>query len=202
MRASRALPPLAAGLLVGGAGLRMGRPKALVELGGVPLAARVAAAVAAVAPELFLLGAGEVPEALAGRPRLSDAPGVAGPLAGLLAALRAAPERAWLLVACDQALASSAACRWLARERAAERIAILPRLVPERIEPLLAIYEPAALGELERMAAAGELSLQPLARVAGVATPAPPSALAAAWTSVDTPELLAELECGARPPFA
>jgi len=186
--------PLVAGLLVGGASRRMGRAKALVELGGRTLGERVAAAVAAVAAEVVLLGAGAVPASLAGLPRLADRAGVGGPLGAALAALAARPDRAWLLVACDQGLATASACRWLAGERAEDRIAILPRRSPAGVEPLLAIYEPASLPLLEALCAGGGRSLQALAMLPGVATPAPPPGLASAWTSIDDPETLAAAE--------
>jgi len=192
------MPDLAVGLLVGGASRRMGSAKALVRLGDATLAERAAAAAAAVSRELFLLGDGPVPAALAHAPRLADRAGLRGPLAAALAALAARPDRAWLLLACDQGLASAAACRWLAGERAPERIAILPRRSDAGVEPLLAIYEPSARAALERIAAAGGGSLQALAAVGGVATPRPPAALRAAWTSIDDPATLAALEASAR----
>jgi molybdopterin-guanine dinucleotide biosynthesis protein A len=187
-------PPLVAGLLVGGGSRRMGRPKALVELAGVPLAERAAAAARSIAADLVLLGDGPVPRSLAACPRIPDPEGVAGPLAAALAAFAARPGAAWLLLGCDQALASAAACAWLAGERASDRRAVLPRRGSERIEPLLAIYEPAALPLLAALRDRGELSLQPLAREAGVATPRVPDALMEAWTSVDSPAALAALE--------
>lgn len=191
------MPALAVGLLVGGASRRMGRAKALVRLGDATLAERAAAAAAAVSAELYLLGAGPVPPALADAPRLADRAGLRGPLAAALAALAARPDRAWLLLACDQGLVTAAACLWLAAERAPERIAILPRRSDAGVEPLLAIYEPAARAALERIAAAGDGSLQALAAVAGVATPTPPAALLSAWTSIDDPATLAALEARA-----
>ncbi len=187
------LARLTAGLLVGGSSRRMGRPKALVELGGVSLAERVATVLGAVCSELVLLGDGPVPAAMIHEPRLKDAPGLRGPMAALLAALRARPDSAWLVAACDQPLVSPEACRWLLSERRPDRLAVLPRFGDGPAEPLLAIYEPAAREVLERMAAAGERSLQPFSRSARVASPEPPSVLAEAWTSVDSETDLAAL---------
>lgn len=192
--AASRLPPIVAGLLVGGASRRMGRAKARVELGGRALAERVAAALAAVTTEIVLLGDGEVPESLAGWPRLADRAGVGGPLGAALAALAARPGRAWLLAACDQGLATPAACLWLVEQRAAGRVAILPRRSPAGVEPMLALYEPSARPLLEQISAAGGRSLQALAARPGVATPAPPPELAEAWTSIDDERKLAELE--------
>lgn len=191
MTSSLSLPPLVGGLLVGGASRRFGRPKALEKLDGRSFAERVAAALAAVAGEVVLLGAGEVPAALAGLERLADAPGVGGPLAGVLAALAARPDRAWLIAACDQPRLDEAALRWLVAARAPGRIAVLPRATPARVEPFPAIYEPAALAVVAALGRGGDRSLQPLGRRADVATPILPPALAAAWTDVDAPGDLA-----------
>ncbi len=175
------------GLLVGGESRRMGEPKALARLGGRSLAERVAAALAEVPLEVSLLGAGPVPPTLAGLARLPDVAEASGPMAAVLAALRARPEAAWLLVACDQALVSAAACRWLLAARKAGALGVLPRFSSGPAEPMLAIYEPAARAPLELLAARGERSLQPFARLPGVLAPEPPSELAAAWTSLDSP---------------
>jgi molybdopterin-guanine dinucleotide biosynthesis protein A len=193
-------PPLVAGLLVGGASRRMGRPKALVEWDGVALAERVVSAARAAVAELVLLGDGPVPDPLSGCERIADAPEAAGPLAALLAALAARPGSAWILLGCDQPLVSPAAIRWLRAQRRRERIAILPRRGPERVEPLLAIYEPSVGPVLAALRGSGDFSLQPLARRGDVATPRVPEALAAAWTSVDTPEELAALQRSGSPP--
>ncbi|MBP1641976.1 MAG: Glutamate dehydrogenase [Acidobacteria bacterium] len=179
------LPPLVAGLLVGGASRRFGRPKALEPWRGLAFAERVAAALEAVAGEVVLLGSGPVPASLAGRARLADAPQAAGPLAGLLGALRARRDRAWLVAACDQPLLTASACRWLAGERVAGRLAVLPRAAADRVHPFPAIYEPEALPWLEAMATGGDQSLQPLGRRPDVATPEPPPEVAAAFDDFD-----------------
>ena len=180
-----ALPPLAVALLVGGESRRFGRPKAMARLGARTLAEQVASALAEVAPDLVLLGGGEVPPSLAAAARLADAPEARGPLAGLLALLRARPDRAWLVAACDQPWLSGDLCRWLAGERAADRLAVLPRADRDRLHPFPGVYEPAILPALEALARDGRYSLQALARVAGVATPEVPGGLVAALRDVD-----------------
>jgi len=193
---------LRAGLLVGGSSRRMGRPKALVELAGRAFALRVADALRALAPDLALLGEGPVPVELGDLPRIADAPGVRGPMAAVLAALRASPGSAWLIAACDQPLASVAACRWLIAARRSDRLAVMPRLVEGSgegrgagpVEPLLAVYEPSAREPIEALAAGGERSLQAFARRPDVLCPRPPETLVGAWRSLDDPEDLADAE--------
>lgn len=184
----------------------MGRPKALVELAGRAFALRVADALRGVAPDLALLGEGPVPAELDGLPRIADAPGLRGPMAAVLAALRASPDSAWLIAACDQPLASVAACRWVLAARERGRLAVMPRLVESAVErvaegereppaePLLAVYEPGARGPIEELAASGERSLQAFARRPDVLCPRPPEELTRAWRSLDDPADLADAE--------
>jgi molybdopterin-guanine dinucleotide biosynthesis protein A len=178
---------LAAGILIGGASRRMGRPKHLLELGGRSLLERTVDALSLRAGEVVLLGSGDVPEALAGLRRLADAPGLAGPLAGILAAMRWRPDAAWIIAACDQPLISAAAVEWLLGQRRPEAWAVLPG-AEGGVEPLLAVYEPAAGGLLEKLAATGGLGPSALAGHARVHSPMPPAEIAEAWRDVNTPE--------------
>jgi len=183
--------PLFAGVLLGGASSRMGRPKQLLELAGTSFLERVVAAVSGRASQVVLLGAGPVPEACAALLRLPDPPGPAGPLAGLLAALRWAPAATWIVAACDLPLFDAAAVGWLLDRRAPGRWAVLPRSPSGRLEPLAAIYEPQARPLLERLAASGDAAPRHLAEHAKVVTPETPGAIAAALCNVNT---AAELE--------
>ena len=192
MSRRRALAPLVGGLLVGGRSSRFGRPKALEPLAGTTFAEHAVAALGAVAAEVHLLGDGEIPAALAGLPRLADRGDRGGPLAGVLAALAERPDRAWLIVACDQPFLSPELCRWLAGQRDPAWLAVLPRLTPERIQPFPAVYEPAVRAVLEAVARGADPSLQRLAQRPDVATPEPPAALRPAFRDVDTPDDLAD----------
>ena len=178
--------PLVGALLVGGASRRFGSPKALAQLAGRSFAERVAEALFEVAGEVVLLGAGAVPPALERAPRLADATDARGPMAGLLAALRARPDRAWLVAACDQPWLTAAACRWLVAGRSATTIAVLPRLDAAGIEPFPGLYEPASLAVLERLAREAGSSFQPLAGRPDVRSATPPAELRAAFADVDT----------------
>lgn len=222
------LAPLYAGVLIGGASRRMGRPKHLLrtaprepldsngahEPGGVSESdsrsasdgaraskntpngstwiERTVATLAPHAERVFILGAGELPAALADLPRLVDAPETRGPLAGILAALRHAPQAAWLVAACDLPDISPAAVAWLLAQRSPQRVAILPT-IDGRPEPVLAIYEPAARAALEELARAPDPAPRRLASCDGVYTPVPPARLCAAWRNVNTPAELGRL---------
>ena len=180
--------PVLAGVLVGGSSSRMGRPKQLLEHNGRRLVDRVVDAVHGRLGDPVLLGSGAVPDALSANRRLPDAPGLAGPMAGLLAALRWAPNTAWLMVACDQPLISEAAVDWLMDQRRPGRWAILPRLGDGPVEPFLAVYEPQVLGILEGLTRSGKLGPWRLAEQANVHCPAPPEELMGSWRNVNTPE--------------
>lgn len=182
------LPPLHGGLLVGGASRRMGRPKALVEVAGTTLAERAAASLAPAVERLVLLGAGPVPNSLGALPRLADAEDAAGPLAGLLAALRSAPQAAWVICPCDLPALTPQAVAWLVGERRPGRLAVLPRVPPDGPpEPLFALYEPAALELLAALAADGAPAPRRLAGRPGVAVVPVPAPLAACWRDADRP---------------
>jgi molybdopterin-guanine dinucleotide biosynthesis protein A len=191
----RALPRLRAALLVGGTSRRMGRPKQLLAIAGKSFAERIASAARPVVGELVICGGGELPESLAAAARLDDAPGVAGPLAGLLAALRHDPGSAWLALACDQPLLTTTVLAWLAGQRELGAHAVLPRLAEDRVEPFPGIYEPSSRAMLESLARRGGAasSLQRLACLAGVLTPPVPAALAPAFAGANRPEELAAL---------
>jgi molybdopterin-guanine dinucleotide biosynthesis protein A len=153
--------PLYAGLLVGGKSSRMGSPKQLLRFDGRTLGEIVAHALSAavseaelhcdfsLSPKVAILGAGAIPDQLQCLPRVPDAPGLAGPIAGLLAAHRWAPRAAWVLAACDHPWLSAADIRWLIHQRRPGTWAVLPRQRDDHPYPTLALYEPQALTILE-----------------------------------------------------
>jgi molybdopterin-guanine dinucleotide biosynthesis protein A len=175
----------------------MGRPKALLPIDGETLVERVARILASRAERVVLLGDGPVPDAL-DLPRCPDAPGCAGPVAGILAALRGGPAVRWMIVACDHAGLREEAVEWLWARPATGRIAVIPSAegVPQ---PTFAIWEPEAAGMLEDLVAAGTLSPRTLAAHPSCATPVVPAALVDAWADVDTPEEWERLARGAQP---
>lgn len=184
------MPTVYAGLLVGGTSRRMGKPKQLLAYEGVTFVERVRAAVSPHVSRTVLLGDGSVPQSCSDLLRISDVPESRGPLAGMLAALRWAPDVAWLMAACDLPLVSSEAVCWLLEQRSPGRWAVVPKNADGRPEPLLAVYEPPARRLLEDLVARGLHAPRHLADYQEVHLPSVPEHLAPAWRSVNTPREL------------
>ncbi len=86
-------------VLVGGASRRMGQPKALLDVAGIPMAQRVAAALStAGCVDIVAVGPREL---CAGLPHVADLYPGEGPLGGILTALRFGNGRQVLVVATD-----------------------------------------------------------------------------------------------------
>ena len=149
----------------------MGRPKQLLEQGGTSFVERAVDALAARVERVILAGLGPVPEAICGMTMLDDVPNRKGPLAGLLAAMQFKPESAWLVAACDMPFITAEAVGWLVEQRSERNLAVLPSVTTQRVEPLLAVYEPRIRPLLEDRAAAGWWGLQHLRRVDRVLCP-------------------------------
>jgi molybdopterin-guanine dinucleotide biosynthesis protein A len=145
--------PLVA-ILAGGAGSRMGKPKAMVELAGRPLIAYPLAAAREAGLDVAVVAKRDSPlPAL--ECRIFDEPDEPRhPLTGILAALDAAADRPILALACDMPFVTAELLAWLASREPPS----VPR-VDGRLEPLLALYGPHAAAAL-RGALAEELPLR------------------------------------------
>ena len=175
-------------VLVGGGSRRMGRPKLALRRDGLTLVEIAVAAVDGLAGTTVLAGDGPLPRGLSGYRRLSDPPNVAGPLGGILAAMRWDPKAAWVVMACDMPLARPEAVEWLVSQRRSGVLAVLPQIVPGTVEPFLAVYEPQMKDVLERRAGEGRFGFQDLAGARGISCPPPPDKIRDAWTNVNTLE--------------
>ena len=113
--APAAVPPLSAAILAGGQSRRMGTDKALLRLepGGPALVELVAAAVRAVARDVFLV-ANDDRLATLGLRTVPDAFPGAGALGGIYSAVAAAREEHCLVVACDMPFLAASLLRALA----------------------------------------------------------------------------------------
>lgn len=116
-------------ILAGGTSRRMGRDKALLEVGGRPMVEWVAEALGRVCSEVVVVGR---EGRLAGLRGLPDAGGEQGPVAGLSAALSEAGGRPVVLVAVDQPFVrGETLARLLALHRPGEAVVPLQEAAPQ-----------------------------------------------------------------------
>ncbi len=148
-------------VLAGGASQRMGRDKALLVLpsgaaDGETLAAAAARRLAAVCAEVLVADRGRA--VVPGLASLPDGPG-RGPAAGLLGAAAARPGHPLLVLACDLPAVPVELLQELANPGAD---LALPRW-SGGLEPLCALWGPAALARLAERVERGLYALHPLA---------------------------------------
>ena len=181
-------------ILAGGLARRMGSDKALIEVDGTPMIARVAAALQTAGCEPLVIGRSSAP---AGLPAVSDdMAGRAGPAAGLATALRIAAGRTVILVAADQPLLRPDTVQALV---ALEGDAVVP-VDGGVAQATCAVYRAHCLAPLRKlMAERPSLPLQTL--LDGVATRRVPPAEwsqwgedGRSWWSLDSREDVAEAE--------
>ncbi|MBU1057740.1 MAG: molybdopterin-guanine dinucleotide biosynthesis protein B [Proteobacteria bacterium] len=184
--------PLCACLLIGGRSSRMGRPKHLITgENGRTWIDNTVELLAPFAEQVVLSGPGEVPAHLNHLVRLPDLPDVAGPLTGILAAMRWQPAVSWLLVACDMPNINFQALEWLLGQRRPGSWGTVPRLREDGfVEPLLAVYEPQSKYYLETLFLSGCLRISQVARRSNISTPVVPPTLCRAWSNINTPQEL------------
>ena len=131
-------------ILAGGASSRMGREKALLELGGVPMVARMAALLWPLAEQVTLIAPPEKFVEMPLRVIADDEPGL-GPLGGIATALRFSHAEWNLVCGCDLPFLTEA---WLAhlteRARYSSADALLPQGAQGHVEPLCAMYRTRA----------------------------------------------------------
>jgi molybdopterin-guanine dinucleotide biosynthesis protein A len=141
----RAMSSVIGAVLAGGAGSRMGAPKAMVELGGRPLIERPlgAASAAGLDPLVVAKPSSALPELSCAvilepeRPR--------HPLLGVLTALRQGGGRPVVAIACDMPFVAPSLLAWLAGQ--SDRLIVCE--AGGRLHPLLARYGPELAPELE-----------------------------------------------------
>lgn len=161
--------PTLGAILAGGGSRRFGSPKALARVGGVPIVVRVRDALTAAVDEAIVVtGDPEIARA-AGLPARTDEQHGAGPVAGLVAALRWARERGSpgaLVVACDMPFLDPRVLGALVARAAAERphALVLDRGPAHGLEPLCAWYGVAGLPIAESRLRDGRRDLQGLLR--------------------------------------
>lgn len=153
---------VAGAVLCGGRSSRMGTDKALVEVAGVAMAVRVARALADAGCVTVSAVGGDSSalEALGLSVTADEWPGE-GPLAGIVAALRAADEvDAVAVMACDMPYLSAASVRKLVDGLAASSEAAVAVAITDRLQPLCAVWRRSASHSLASMLQTGERRMQ------------------------------------------
>jgi molybdopterin-guanine dinucleotide biosynthesis protein A len=193
--------PLYGLVLAGGESTRMRTDKALTPYHGVPQALYCQDLLSTLCKRVFLSarkGQREESE-LRLIPRIFDSREGIGPLAGILSALEAFPEAAWMVLACDLPFMTSQTLEALVAAKDPSRFAtafINPQ--DSAPEPLCAIYEPKCREPLAERVAQGKHSPRDalLSMEALLIQPEDPNAL----RNVNTPEeyerAVAELRAG------
>jgi molybdopterin-guanine dinucleotide biosynthesis protein A len=134
----------------------MGAPKALAEIDGRPMIARVAGVVGRVATSMTIVSDRAEELRFLGLPVIPDLHAAAGPLGGLHAALTAARSEVILLVSCDLPFLTSEFLSGLIR-----RHGPLPATVPrtDRLHPVCALYDRSLAALADRVLQQGRRSM-------------------------------------------
>ncbi len=150
---------VAAIVIAGGRGSRLGRDKAMVVVAGEPLVVRAVALLGSLTtnvvvargpqPEIPGLGVGQIP----------DPSGAVGPLAGIVAGLSWAAARglegAVAVLAVDHPAPDAGVFAALAARMAADVHAAVPVDVSGRLQPLHSVWHTSALPTLRSLASGG-----------------------------------------------
>lgn len=145
-------------VLAGGRSTRMGRDKATLAYHG---RSQLETAWALLAPQVtscfVSVRTDQVDDpARAQHPQIVDGAEGAGPAAGILAAQRAHPQAAWLVLACDLPFLDAGTLDALLAARDPAKLATAFRSAHDGLpEPLCAVYEPAAAPHFARHVAEG-----------------------------------------------
>jgi molybdopterin-guanine dinucleotide biosynthesis protein A len=147
-------------ILAGGASSRMGRDKTTLEWDGVPLVERVARALSACMERVrVVVRPGQA--APSGLEPIEDAHEVRAPIVGLAAALGACESAAVLVAACDLPyLDPRVLLALLALVPADGGADVVLPVGPRGPEPLVAVWRPRVLPEIERRIARGAFALR------------------------------------------
>ncbi len=182
-------------VLIGGQSKRMGRPKHLISQNGSSWLEQTVATLEKRVNRVVISGAGVVPESLQHLERVPDIPGVLGPLAGIAAVMRWAPQVSWLVTPCDLPLLQDEALRWLLSQRQPGCWGLLPDLAGNgRVEPLLAWYDFRCGPLLEEFIASKQYKLNLLAHNPRIRKPRPPAGFQGSWQNINTPTELERVQ--------
>lgn len=155
-------------VLSGGASMRMGKDKALLDRFGEPQLQATFNLLSPCVQSCFvsLRNDQRTEPVRAALPGIVDGVEGAGPAAGLLAAHAAHPEAAWLVLACDLPRLQASTLEALIQARDGTHAAIAYRSAVDGLpEPLCAVWEPAALQCLSHRAQSAQYGLRDVLRL-------------------------------------
>ena len=155
----RQSPVLAGVVLCGGLSTRMGADKANIRIDGATLLERALRRLDDVCDPV-LIAPGNATVATAGRQVMVDAAPEAGPLGGLVSALRASPHRLIAVVAVDLPWIDPRLIRMLAGRIGDRDVAVCE--TTRGVEPLHAVYSTSLLARAESALAGPRRSLRRL----------------------------------------
>jgi molybdenum cofactor guanylyltransferase len=152
-------PELYGLVLTGGRSRRMQRDKASLEYAGKSQLARAMELLSPLVARCFVsVRTDQLDDpARATYDTIADIKPNLGPIGGIHAALRAYPDRGWLILACDLPFLNRATLQHLIAHRASTRVASAYRSSFDGLpEPLCAIFEPRSLKIIEQSLAEGQ----------------------------------------------
>src|SRR5580658_1040511 len=146
-------------VLAGGRSSRMGREKALLDVGGVPLIVRTARLVESVAGSATVVGQTARIQALGLHAVADDWPG-AGPLGGIATALRVSRAPWSLVVACDLPYLTRPWMEYLVSRALASDADAVIAMNASGAEPLCAAYRESAEPAIRSAVSQGNLKVR------------------------------------------
>jgi molybdopterin-guanine dinucleotide biosynthesis protein A len=146
-------------VLAGGRSSRMGREKALLDVGGVPLIVRTARLVESVAGSATVVGQTAGIQALGLHAVADDWPG-AGPLGGIATALRVSRAPWSLVVACDLPYLTRPWMEYLVSRALASDADAVIAMNASGAEPLCAAYSESAEPAIRSAVSLGNLKVR------------------------------------------
>jgi molybdopterin-guanine dinucleotide biosynthesis protein A len=156
-------------ILAGGRSARMGRPKAMLRLGGVTLIERTVEELARSIDDIVVVAAPESEgielPALGAVTIVHDENAYRGPVGALARGLHAARHEVAFACSCDLPMLRCEAASWLL-SLIGGYDAVLPQ-IGERLQPLHAVYRRRCAEALDAMLARGEHRLSAVAKAVG-----------------------------------
>ncbi len=154
------IPKASAAILAGGRSRRMGRDKALIEIGGRPMLARVIEGIRPLFDDIAVIGGDSRRYGSFGVQVRGDIRPGCGSLGGIYTALATAASPVVFCAACDMPFLSPDLVAFLLGVmKESECQAVLPSINGER-EPLCAVYSRSILPVIERDLDAGVLRIK------------------------------------------